>query len=80
MNCGRCDDDGYCACADFFASYRAFHRGEYDHLMKQEPKRCACGECLLLDVRCPNDGFQLRLFPNDKGAETIPTPPDHAKP
>lgn len=27
-----------------------------------EPSRCACPECLVLDSRYPNDGFQLALL------------------
>jgi hypothetical protein len=33
------------------------------------PQRCRCAECLSLDERWPNDGFQLRLpgtHPGDK--------------
>jgi hypothetical protein len=33
MKCRRCTDTTYCPCADFFASWRAYHRGEIDHLM-----------------------------------------------
>lgn len=32
MKCGRCQPD-YCACQDFYDGFRAFHRGEYDHLL-----------------------------------------------
>lgn len=29
----------------------------------EPPQRCACPECLDLDVRWPNDGWQMKLFP-----------------
>jgi hypothetical protein len=31
--CSSCRPD-YCACHDHFTAYRAFHRGDYDHLRK----------------------------------------------
>jgi hypothetical protein len=28
-----------------------------------DPLRCPCPECLVLDARFPNEGYQLALFP-----------------
>lgn len=39
MKCRRCTDPDYCACHDFFTSFRAFWRGDYDHLMTPEQVR-----------------------------------------
>jgi hypothetical protein len=36
MKCLRCTDPTYCPCADFFASWTAYHRGELDHWMTDE--------------------------------------------
>lgn len=36
MKCGKCTDPDYCACADFFASWRAYWSGAMDHLMTRE--------------------------------------------
>jgi hypothetical protein len=36
VKCGRCTDPTYCACADFFASWRAYWSGAMDDRMTSE--------------------------------------------
>lgn len=40
MICGRCEPD-YCACHDFFLSFREFHSGKYAHLQGNDVRECA---------------------------------------